>query len=315
MKILIIGLGSIGQRHALNLIKIGYKNLIFQTPNKNKIQNKKLKKIKAYKKLNYALYEKPDLAFICTPTNSHTEIAIKLAKKKINFFMEKPVGNNENKIKKLIKLCKKNKIINMVGYMMRFHPAIIKLKSIINNSKKGDFFYFNSEWGEYLPEWNKYTKKNYKKNYAANKSMGGGVALTLSHDLDTARFLFGDVSGVSVKKNNFNPLKIQAESIIDFNVNFKNNIYGNIHLDYLQKNKIRVWNLIGIKKRVTFDYYKKQLLIKKEKGKIFYNYKKFDRNKLFLNEIKYFLNCLKKNKKTNCDVDHSYKTLKQFKLL
>ena len=55
------------------------------------------------------------------------------------------------------------------------------------------FFILIVSRGEYLPNWNKYTKKNYKKNYAANNSMGGGVALTLSHDLDLSRFLFGEI--------------------------------------------------------------------------------------------------------------------------
>ena len=201
----------------------------------------------------------------------------------------------------------------MIGYMMRFHPAVIKLKKLL--AKNGPFFYFNSEWGEYLPNWNKYTKKNYKKNYAANNSMGGGVALTLSHDLDLSRFLFGEIKNSEIKVNNINPLKIKSNSVVDFFVTFKNKISGNIHLDYLQKNKTRIWNIVGMNTRITFNYYKNQILVQKVKNKEIYNFKSFKRNQLFIDEIKYFLNCVKGKKKTICNVENSYKTLNQFNLI
>ena len=128
IKILICGLGSVGQRHALNLSKIGYKNLIFLREKGNKKLNKKLINFKVFKKISEVLKEKPKIALVCNTTDLHLDTARKLANNKIHSFIEKPVGFNKKDLLDLIKICKKS-IINMVGYMMRFHPAtkIIKI--------------------------------------------------------------------------------------------------------------------------------------------------------------------------------------------
>ena len=84
--------------------------------------------------------------------------------------------------------------------------------------------------------------------------MGGGVALTLSHDLDLSRFLFGEIKNSEIKVN-INPLKIKSNSVVDFFVTFKNKISGNIHLDYL-KNKTRIWNIGSMNTRITFSIIK-----------------------------------------------------------
>ena len=84
----------------------------------------------------------------------------------------------------------------MVGYMMRFHPAIKKIKEILKSKYLGKIFHFSFLWGEYFPNWHK--NENYKKSYAANKKMGGGAALTLSHDLDLSKFFFGEIKKVKL---------------------------------------------------------------------------------------------------------------------
>ena len=65
--------------------------------------------------------------------------------------------------------------------------------------------------------------------------MGGDISLTLSHDLDLAKFFFGKIQKVIKLDQKNNILKINAESIVDYFIYFKNNINGLIHLDYLQK--------------------------------------------------------------------------------
>ena len=65
---------------------------------------------------------------------------------------------------------------------MRFHPAVSKIKEILRKKEIGEIFHFSSYWGEYLPNWHK--NENFRESYAANRSMGGGPSLTLSHDLD-----------------------------------------------------------------------------------------------------------------------------------
>ena len=196
---------------------------------------------------------------------------------------------------------------------MRFHPAIKIIKKILDNKKNWPFFYFRSEWGEFLPNW--HPKENYKKSYAANKKMDGDISLTLSHDLDLAKYFFGNIYKVIKLKQTNNILKINSESITDYFIYFKKKINGIIHLDYLQKNSTRVWKIMGLNNQILFDYYKNRLIFKKgNKTKNFY-FKNFKRNDLFKEEIKLFIKSVKNKKKIDCDIKESYKLLNDFKLL
>ena len=311
MKILICGLGSIGLRHAKNLLKLGYKDIILFTS--REIKENKLKKFKIFNSLNKALKEKPNVALICNSTHLHEDTLIKCIKNKTNIFVEKPVGFNYKKLTKLSNLIEKKKINNMVGYMMRFHPAILKIKKLLKNNVIGKIYHFSSIWGEYLPNWHR--NENYKNSYASNKSMGGGVSLTLSHDLDLSCYLFNKVKKVEVIKNNINSLNIRAESSVDFLVSFENNINGFIHLDYLQKDPIRIVSIYGTEGKIEFNYYKNQIQINKNGGKKKIFFRKFKRNDLFVNEMKYVLKSIRDKKKMSPNIIESIKLLKNFKLI
>lgn len=312
MKILICGIGSIGSRHAKNLIKLGYSDILLNTS--RKILDPQLKKLKIYKSIKKALLEKPNLALICNETHLHEDTAIACIQNNVDVFIEKPVGFNKRKLKILYNLInKKKKINNMVGYMMRFHPAISKIKQILKKKEIGEIFHFSTCWGEYLPNWHK--NEDYRNSYAAIKTMGGGASLTLSHDLDLACHLFGKIKKIEVFKNRINTLRIKAESAVDFFVIFKKNISGIIHLDYLQKKPDRTITIIGTEGKIKFDYYKNKLeVIKKNKSKSI-NFRNFKRNELFIKEIKYVLNSIKNKSKMKPNIVSSIKLLKNFKLI
>ena len=314
MKVLICGLGSIGLRHLKNLQKLSIKKKnikIFKTNRGLKKNN--TKGIKIFYDLKEALLEKPRMAIICNPTHMHIPTAIKCAENKLHIFIEKPLSHNKSGLKKILQIQKKNKIKIMIGYMMRFHPIILKIKSLLKKKYIGRIYHFKMHWGEYLPNWHK--NEDYKKGYAANKSMGGGVALTLSHDLDLSYFLFGKIVKCYCKKNKLNFLKIKSESSVDFMLSHTNNITGNIHLDYIQKKPERFIQIYGEKGKLEMNYYKKSLNIVKKNINKNIKFKNFQRNDLFLDEMKYFLNCVKRNIKPAPNLHDSIYVLKKTKLI
>ena len=113
MKILIIGLGSIGKRH-LNILKNMNKkiNIIALRSDRNA---KKIDGAKNYYNLQNALKEKPDIAFITTPTSLHIKYATKCAKAGCHLFIEKPLSHNQKDIKELINIVKKKQFNNFNG--------------------------------------------------------------------------------------------------------------------------------------------------------------------------------------------------------
>jgi predicted dehydrogenase len=312
LKILIIGLGSIGKRHAKNLLKLGYKNLIFCSKQKKLDRISSFKTINVFNKLNLALEQNPDIALICNSTNIHCKTAIKGAKNNCNVFIEKPIGNKKKEIFSLQRIIKKKKLTNMVGYMMRFHPAVIKIKKIIEKKEIGKIYYAYSEWSEYLPNW--HPDENYKKSYASQK-IGGGPSLTLSHDLDLLRWLFGPIKNTFEENIKSSHLHISSESSSDFLIKFKSGINALAHIDYLQKKPFRFLKIVGENGIINFNYYKNLLTLEKEGITKKYSYKKFKRNQMFIDEIKYFINCVKKKETAFSSVEDSAKLLTETKII
>ena len=311
MKILICGLGSIGKRHANNLLDIGKKELIFFREKNLNLNDPRLKKIKSYNNLKEAFLKKPQIAFICNTTNKHIETAITCAKNGLHLFIEKPLSNNLKKINQLEKIIKKKKLKIMIGYNMRFHPLMTKIKKMIDKNFFGKIYSVKTEWSEYLPDWHPW--EDYKSSYAANKKLGGGCSLTLSHELDSLYWLFGKIKTVYNFKT-YNLLKINVDSVSDFLIKFQNNVIGYSHIDYLQKPYVRKLEIIGTLKKLYFNYYKNQFLIINRLGKIKKLKIKFKRNDMYVNEIKYFINCIKYNKNPTPSLKESKYLLKKFNL-
>ena len=121
MKILFVGLGSIGQRHLrnINYLYSGTNFLAYRKlnrkltlDNKNNLSKKDLNKkynIKLFKNFNTALTNKPDAVFICNPTSHHMKYALLAAKKGVNVFVDKPLSNNLKNVEKLKQYIKKRK--------------------------------------------------------------------------------------------------------------------------------------------------------------------------------------------------------------
>jgi len=321
--ILIIGFGSIGQRHYRNLKKI-FKNKInffllrkiYKVPllsennrvkkNQKNLTNTKniLKSLSEIKKKNLKI----DAAFICTPSSIHIHQLIWLLKNNINTFVEKPLSNDLKKIHKLKNILKKTSAISMIGYQMRFNP-IIKFLCNENNYKKviGKLNYAEIYNGEDVRNFHSW--EDYRKSYTSKKHLGGGVTLSQIHEFDYFNLLFQKYKIIKSKSmiskvSNFEIDVDDTSSHLFKLKKNKENVICSLHLNFYENPKKRIIRFIGEKGSLEADLNNnkiKFLTNNKIKIKKF----KFKRNDLFKDEIKYFFNCINLRKKKH-DLDLSY---------
>ena len=70
-------------------------------------------------------------------------------------------------------------------------------------------------------------------------------------------------------------------------------------------------HIVGDLKKLSFDYYKNEIIITNRKGKkTFFKAKKFDRNQMFIDEMKSFLKCISQNLKIESNIDNSISIIK-----
>ncbi len=194
-KVLIIGFGSIGKRHASILKNFKMVSDIYILSRSNPKIFKTINKLSQIKEID------PDYIIICSRTSDHFKHLKYIEKnfsKKI-VLIEKPLFNKFHKFTIL-----KNKVF--VGYNLRQHPVIKFIKNFIKNK---NIFSVNIICNSYLPNWR---KKNYKTSYSSHKRLGGGVLLDLSHEIDYLEWIFKRIKRLDlVKIKKLSNLKINVE--------------------------------------------------------------------------------------------------------
>jgi len=309
LKILVVGYGSIGKRHVRNLLKFPKIQILICTKKRDLKVDKK--RIKIFDKLEEALKEKPSAALVTNITNQHISTAINIAKQGIHLFVEKPLSGSEYRISDLSKIVRERKLITLIGCNLRFNPCIKKISEIISKGGIGRVICAQVECGTFLPDW--HPLENYRLGYSARKDMGGGVILTVIHEIDYLYWLFGNVKGVISISGKYSDLELDVEDLSASILKFKNGVIAELHLDYFQQPNSRKCKIIGTHGTITWDEdtnLVKVYHIKNKRWKISLNQSKYDNNQEYVDEIKHFLRCITKKEKSINDLKQGIDTLK-----
>jgi predicted dehydrogenase len=286
--VVVFGAGSIGERHLRNLWSLGFRSLyVFRQRNMpfRDLGEAKVNIVQSWKQIDQI---SPYAAIICTPTSLHLEQTLQCVQRGIHVLVEKPLSHNLEGIETLKSLLRQYSVHLQVGYMMRYHPFIQIIKKWIEQESFGPLLYFQSKWAEYLPDWHPW--EDYRTSYAARKELGGGVALTLSHDLDIANFLAGGLpSKYAVLQNRKSSLQVNVEAGADFLLAYPDGVTGHVHLNYFEKCRERFLRLVFENASVRFEYFENKLILKQpdlpEKIECL---ESFDRNDLFISQSRHF---------------------------
>lgn len=326
-KILVVGLGSIGVRHVNNLLE-NFKDIKIIICTKRKEIPKEIKnnkKICIFKSLNECIKQNPNIAFITNESAYHIPTALKLAKEKIDLFIEKPLSNSMINVEKLENIIQQNKIVAHIGYNFRFFPPMKKIKQMIDRKTIGRIISAQIENNSFLPDYHPW--ENYRKSYAAKKELGGGVVLTQIHDIDFIRWLFGDVKRIISITGKFSNLEISSEDMSASLIEFKNNVICQMNLSFFQRPYYRSCKIKGTKGVIEWNSDNNSVRLflgntKKWKNiKIRNNYKLISSgststitnkrlNQMYIDEIKYFINCVNKRNIKNNNIQDGIETLK-----
>ncbi len=306
--ILIAGFGSIGKRHYRNLMALGYTNIAVFDPLDSAFDGQAV--IGRIEKLDIATAKKFKVAFICTPNNLHIKHAGFCAKAGCDLFIEKPLSHNLNGVRALANECKRKKLITMVGCNMRFHPGPAFIKKYLDSGKLGKIYSIRHEFGYFLPYWRPH--QDYRKNYAAKKSTGGGIILDDIHEFDLLFWLngFSPVQKRALISDKVGGLSIQTEDMCIAAYQFKNKVIGSVACDYLQQSYSRKCRVIGEKGSLNWDMNQNAVWLEtKNNTRKLVEFKKADNNSMYLKEVSEFLSCINTRKASQNPIAFATMTL------
>lgn len=295
MKIGVIGFGSIGKRHVNNLITLGY-NDIFLLRTKETGNNLGLVE---YTDINSFLDNKFDFVIIANPTSEHFNCLKILAGLNTNILVEKPIVNTLEEVLEMQSILANYKGVGMVGYNTRFHPCIGQTQEILDSGTIGKPLYANFFIGQYLPDWR--PGVDYSESVSAKKSLGGGVASELIHEIDLGISLFGSPKGiVNSIITKISDLKIETEDISDYQYISTRNVMVHIHTNYLYRGYKRTFEIMGSEANLMCDLFTSKIVITGKTNNIIdeINFNDFQRNDMYLSMIKHYIECVEEKKET-----------------
>lgn len=300
---LLIGYGSIGKRHAKNLMELGIKPYILtKYPDDfNAIFLRDIEEIKD---------ENIDFCIIATPTASHLddlERCLMLSNIPRKILIEKPLECSYLRGKKIENISKKYDIDIFIAYNMRF----LKIFNVIKNfvKKQKDIIRMvEVVAGQNLKEWRPY--KDYTQSYSAYREQGGGVDLDLSHELDYILWIFGNnFKDKIIFRNKISKLKINSPDIFKLILDY-NTFIVDITLDYIRSPKERYIKILCEGSKNLYYNFVNNISEIEDKQIIFND----DSEKSYVKMLKALLSVNDKSKKIFCSIDEGLNLLKLLEL-
>lgn len=196
-RVLVIGVGSIGERHLRCFLNTGRVDAAFVEVNETlrKTIAERYPAAKPHATLDAALVEKHDLAVICTPAPLHVPIARQLAELGVQLLIEKPLSTSLDGIAELIEIVERKKLAAGLAYVYRSHPVLTAMRAAIQSGRFGRPVQLVSTSGQHFPTY----RPAYRTIYYTKREQGGGaIQDALTHMINAGEWLVGPINRLVV---------------------------------------------------------------------------------------------------------------------
>ena len=250
--ILIAGLGSIGRRHLATVRAVlpDARIVVLRRPGQALPADAGPKTALVHD-VEAALTAGVDAAIVANPAPFHVATALPLALAGVPLLIEKPLADSPEGLAPLLDACAEKNVPLQVGYCLRFDPSLRAMKDALEAGAIGRVLSLNAEVGQYLPDWRPGT--DYRQGVSARAALGGGALLELSHEIDYARWLAGEVTAVAAAIGRLGDLEIDVEDSADLLLTFASGARATVHLDMLQRPATRTCRIVGSAGTLAWD--------------------------------------------------------------
>jgi predicted dehydrogenase len=206
--------------------------------------------------------------------------------------LEKPVSHTLDDVAPLQHLVEQHKLTAMVGYNLRFHRVLQTVKTLLEREAVGTIVSVRAWSGQYLPDW--HPGEDYRQSYMAHVDLGGGIILTMSHELDYLYWFFGRVAQIVAVTSHPPTLEMATESLAEITLIFQHDLVAQVHLDCLQRVPSRGCEIIGSDGTIHCDINRATVSLHRPGGDATTILQKhsYDNNEPYLAELNHLRECI-----------------------
>ncbi len=194
--VLVIGAGSIGERHVRCFQQTGRAQVALCeiNPQVRVDVAERYGLTDVYEDLDEAIAGHSDAAVICTPANLHVPMALRFAEAGRHLLIEKPLSTSLDGIDQLQSIVRQRELAAVVAYIYRSHPVLAAMRQALLSGRFGRPVQIVYVGGQHFP----YFRPAYRDTYYTDRATGGGaIQDALTHVINAAEWLIGPVTEVA----------------------------------------------------------------------------------------------------------------------
>lgn len=284
-KALVIGSGSIARRHIANLrTLLPAADVACVSASGRALSADETQATVLPASLADALAWHPQLAVVASPAPWHLDHALALVAAGVPVLIEKPLSDSMATFQAARATLEPHRDRIEVAYILRYLSSSRAMKRLLDDGRIGRLHAVRIDIGQHLPDWR--PQSDYRRNVSANKALGGGVLLELSHEFDYLRWLVGDFDTAYCITSNSGQLEIDVEDRADIMLTRRDGLVAQLHMDFLQRKSTRECKFIGEYGSLRWDLIANSIVLETAADQeMLFAEPGLDRNTLYLEQM------------------------------
>ncbi len=307
--VVVIGVGSIGERHTRCFQATGRATVsIVESKATLAAEISKRYGVTAHADLDAALAQKPTVAVIATPAPLHIPQAIKLVAAGVNVLIEKPLSTTIEGVETLRQLAAEKPVTIGVAYVLRSYPAFAAMRQAIQSGRFGTPRQLTMVTGQHFPTY----RPAYREIYYANRAAGGGaIQDALTHMVNLGEWLVGPVTRLVTDADHQVLPGVEVEDTVHL-VTRQGSVMGTYALNQFQAPNETYITVNCDPGTVRCEMHTNRLLTMTKPGEPWQEqaFGQAERDTAFINQANDFLNAVEGKSPVLCTLEEGIQTLK-----
>jgi predicted dehydrogenase len=178
-----------------------------------------------------------DAVVIATPAASHFQLGLAALQAGKHIFVEKPLATTAAEVDELARVAAEKQLTVMAGHTFIYNCAVRYVKKLIDDGELGEVRYIYSQ----------------RLNLGRIRSDIDALWNFAPHDISIIQYWLGNPEPLSVSRNGMAYMQEGIDDVVFLSMTYPGKIMANIHVSWLDPQKVRKMIVVGSKKMVVYD--------------------------------------------------------------
>jgi predicted dehydrogenase len=174
---------------------------------------------------------------IATPAGTHFQLAKEALQAGKHVFVEKPLATKVSEVDELTKLADDRNLVVMVGHTFIYNAAVRYVKKLLDAGELGEIRYIYSQ----------------RLNLGRIRSDIDALWNFAPHDISIIQYWLGDPSPIGIHRLGMDFIQKGVDDVVFLSIVYPQKIIANIHVSWLDPQKVRKMIVVGSRKMVVYD--------------------------------------------------------------